>query len=232
MSSNFGFNVDDVFGNARKGRKTTRKTKKKKDSMDNMMEGSFGGSGGMGDGGFGGGLGIDSFSLAEPKIDALGFGGDFGEQIGARAGRANGKGGGFLDIIGQQQSRIAGASVTGKGRIARGRGRKSTLRSRGRTPLQRSTGTRFGEVDRKFAGNVIGNIRGAKRRIGVARKKLSEFRERRRKSKTVSTRDTPQLAFQQPALRSAERPALMENIPSALEGNSPPALEDKSRSSQ
>ena len=164
-----------------------------------MMEGSFDSGFGVG---VGGGLGIDTFSLAEPKIDALGIGSDFGEQIGSRAGLANGKQGGFLDIIGQQQARVP--SVIGRGRIARGRGRartRSTLRSRGRTPLQRSTGTRFGEVDRKFAGNVIGNIRGAKRRI-------SEFRERRRKSKTVSTRDTPQLTFTQPALRNGERPAL------------------------
>ncbi len=210
--SAFGFNVDDVFGEggfgtARKGRKTRKtKTKKKKDSMDMMMEGSFGGTG----------LGIDTFSLKEPKIDALGFGGDFGEQIGSRAGLANGKEGGFLDIIGKQQSRIAGASITGKGRIAKGRGRgRSTLRSRGRTPLQRSTGTRFGEVDREFAGNVIGNIRGAKRRFGVARKKFSAFRERRRKSKTVSTRE-------QPALRNGERPRLMD-IPVER-----PALEDRS----
>lgn len=212
--SAFGFNVDDVFGEggfgtARKGRKT-RKTKtkrKKKDSMDMMMEGSFEGTGG---------LGIDTFSLKEPKIDALGFGGDFGVQIGSRAGRANGKEGGFLDVIGKQQSRIAGASITGRGRIARGKGRgRSTLRSRGRTPLQRSTGTRFGEVDREFAGNVIGNIRGAKRRFGEARKKFSAFRERRKKSKTVSTRE-------QPALRNGERPRLMD-IPVER-----PALEDKS----
>jgi len=73
--SAFGFNVDNVFGTARKGRKTKTK-RKKNDSMDMMMEGS--------------GLGIDTFSLKEPKIDALGFGGDFGEQIGSKAGLANG----------------------------------------------------------------------------------------------------------------------------------------------
>ena len=61
--------------------------------------------------------------MAGPKINALDIGVDFGSQIGSRAGRANGKGGRCLDIIGQQQSRITGARVTGKGRIARGRGR-------------------------------------------------------------------------------------------------------------
>lgn len=204
--SAFGFNVENVFGSARKG--TKRKSKKKKDSMDNMMEGS--------------GMGIDSFSLAEPKVNALELGSDFGDQIGSRAGLSNGKGGGFLDIIGKQQ-RLPSARVTGRGRIARGKGKSRKVKSRGRvsqtqqSPLQRASGTRFGSVDDRFSSNVIGNIRGAKKRI-------SAFREKRRKSKTESTRDrpqltardTPQLAFKQPALR----------------GDIPPALEDKSRSGQ
>lgn len=190
--SAFGFDVENVFGSARKG--TKRKSKRKKDSMDMMMEGS--------------GLGIDTFSLADPNIDALGIGSDFGDVIGSRAGQANGKKGGFLDIIGQQQ-RLPSARVTGRGKIARGKvGRK--VRPRGRTPLQRSSGSKFGDVDRAFAGNVIGNIRGAKKRI-------SAFREKRRQSKTVSTRDPPQLPFNQRALTSREEPR--EEVP---------ALEDKS----
>ncbi len=185
--SSFGFDVENVFGTARKGRKKA-KSKKKKDSIDMMMDESFSGV-----------RGIDTFSLAEPKIDALGLGEDFGDVIGSRAGQANGKRGGFLDIIGQQQARAPSPAITGRGRIARGKGRK--VRPRGRTPLQRSSGSRFGEVDREFAGNVIGNIRGAKKRI-------SAFREKRRRSKTESTRDPPQLAFTTPALREPELPAL------------------------
>jgi len=152
--------------------------------------------------------GIDTFSLAEPKIDALGIGSDFGDVIGSRAGRANGKQGGFLDIIGQQQSRVRTPAITGRGKIARGRGRGvgRKVRPRGRTPLQRSSGSRFGDVDRAFAGNVIGNIRGAKKRISE-----------RRKSKTVSTEDQSQLPFNQRALT-------MDTIPE----RETPALEDKS----
>jgi len=195
MSGNFGFDVENVFGSARKG--TKRKSKRKKDSVDMMMDESLSGV-----------RGIDTFSLAEPKIDALGIGSDFGDVIGSRAGRANGKQGGFLDIIGQQQSRVRTPAITGRGKIARGRGRK--VRPRGRTPLQRSSGSRFGDVDRAFAGNVIGNIRGAKKRI-------SAFREKCRKSKTVSTEDQSQLPFNQRALT-------MDTIPE----RETPALEDKS----
>lgn len=195
MSGNFGFDVENVFGSARKV--TKRKSKRKKDSVDMMMDESLSGV-----------RGIDTFSLADPNIDALSLGSDFGSQIGSRAGQANGKGGGFLDIIGQQQ-RLPSARVTGRGRIAKGRGRSTKARPRGRTPLQRSTGTRFGDVDRQFAGNVIGNIRGAKKRI-------SAFREKRRKSKTVSTQDQSQLPFNQRALT-------MDTVE-----REQPALEDKS----
>jgi len=188
MSANFGFDVSNVFGDgsfgsARKGRKSKKgKGKKVKDDFDCLN---------CDDQGFGGGLGIDTFSLAEPNIDSLGIGADFGDVIGSRAGLSNGKSGGFLDTIGSQQVRTP--SVTGRGSIARGRGRKAGSRSKGRTPLQRSTGTRFGDVDTQFAGNVIGNIRGAKKRI-------SAFRDGRKKSKTKSTRDPPQIPFNQPEL--------------------------------
>jgi len=171
--SAFGFDVENVFGSARKG--TKRKSKKKKDSMNMMMEGSFGEMG----------LGIDTFSLETPSINPLGIGEDFGDIVGSRAGQSNGKRSGFLDIIGSQQ--VGVPSVTGRGSVARGRGKGGKAR-RGRTPLQRSSGSNFGNVDRAFAGNIIGNVRGAKKRI-------SAFREGRRKSKTKSTRDPPQLEF-------------------------------------
>ena len=198
--SAFGFDVSNVFGDggfgsARKGRKSGKKSKKVKDDFDCLN---------CDDQGFGG-LDIDTFSLAEPDIDSLGIGSDFGSQIGSRAGLSNGKSGGFLDTIGSQQVRVP--SVTGRGSVARGRGRgrKSSPRAKGRTPLQRSTGTRFGDVDREFSGNVIGNLRGAKKRI-------SAFRAGRKKSKTKSTRDTPQLPFNQPALISRqERPIAVSN---------------------
>ena len=180
--SAFGFNVDNVFGSARKG--TKRKSKRKRDSMDNMMSE---------------GLGIDTFSLADPNIDALGIGSDFGSQIGSKAGLSNGKKGGFLDIIGSQQVRVP--SVVGRGGKRKGSGKSRGRKLRATPQLSTGARTQFGKVDSEFAGNVIGNIRGAKKRI-------SAFREKRRKSKTVSTRDPPQLAFKQPALRGQNVPAL------------------------
>jgi hypothetical protein len=198
MSADFGFDVQNVFGSARKGRKG--KSKKKKDSMDMMMEGSFGGMG----------LGIDTFSLADPNIDALSLGSDFGDVVGSRAGLANGKRGGFLDIIGSAQFGIP--AVTGKGAIARGRGKGR--KTKARTPLQRSTGSRFGEVDREFAGNVIGNIRGA-------RKRISDFRAKRKRSKTKSTRDPPQLEFKERPIQARDstrpQPALPPPKPTTRE---------------
>ena len=208
--SSFGFDVGNVFGDggfgsARKGRKSKKGSKKKKDDFDCLN---------CNDQGFGN-LGIDSFSLAEPEIDALGIGGDFGSQIGSRAGKANGHGN-FLGVIGREQ--VSVPSVTGKGRIARGRsaGRGRSAK-RKRSPLQKQTGSSFGNVDKNFLGsidNVVSNVRGAKRRI-------DKFRAGR---KAKSREDPKQLVFEQPALtdrREAEPIAQRE----------PPALEDKSRGS-
>ena len=207
--SSFGFDVGNVFGDGgsgsvRKGRKKG-KGKKVKDDFDCLN---------CNDQGFGG-LGIDSFSLAEPTIDALSLGSDFGSQIGSRAGKANGHGN-FLGVIGREQ--VSVPSVTGKGRIARGRsaGRGRTAK-RKRSPLQKQTGSSFGNVDKNFLGsvdNIVSNVRGAKSRI-------DKFRARR---KSKSREDPKQLVFEQPALtdrREAEPIAQRE----------PPALEDKSRGS-
>lgn len=203
--SGFGFDVGDVFGDsgfgsARKGRKKGKK-KNIGDGFDCLN---------CDDQGFSGGLGIDTFSLKSPSVNALEIGGDFGSQIGSRAGKANGKHGGFLDVIGNQQVRVPsviGTRVGGKGK-GKGRGRK-VGRPRGsgvvrqqQSPLQRVSGTTFGSIDDRFSSNVIGNVRGAKRRI-------SEFRARRRKSKTESTQERPALPPPKPEqLRQPERPAL------------------------
>jgi len=202
MSGNFGFDVSNVFGggsfgSARKGRKSGKSAKKKKnvDALDCLNCGGLE----QEQGGFG--LGIDTFSLKDPSINALGLGSDFGDQIGVRAGQANGKRGGFLDVIGSQQLSVP--SVTGRGRIAsRGRGKGRSKTTRAKTPLQRATGTRFGNVDKEFAGNVIGNVRGA-------RKRIQAFRDKRKRSKTKSTPERPALP-PPPAqqLRQPERPAL------------------------
>ena len=204
--SGFGFDVSNVFGDGgfgsvRKGRKSggTRKKKNIGDGFDCLN---------CNDQGFSGGLGIDSFSLNTPNIDALGLGADFGDQIGSRAGKANGKRGGFLDVVGNQQVRVPsviGTRVGGRGR-ARGRkgkvGRPRSSGVRQQSPLQRASGTRFGSVDDKFSENIIGNVRGA-------RKRIADFRARRKKSKTESTQERPALPPPRPEeLRQPERPAL------------------------
>ena len=201
MSGNFGFDVSNVFGDgsfgsARKGAKKGKKGKgKKQDDFDCLN---------CNDQGFGG-LGIDSFSLAEPNIDSLGIGSDFGSQIGSRAGQANVKGG-FLGVIGREQ--VSVPSVAGRGKIARGRGRSGgALRSgkRKRSPLQKQTGSTFGSVDKDFLGsvdNIVGNVRGAKRRID----KFRAGRKAKRKDERVERPALPAPPPEQ--LRQPERPAL------------------------
>ncbi len=203
----FGFDVGDVFGeggfgSVRKGRKSGKRKSKGKgigDGFDCLN---------CDDQGFSGGLGIDTFSLKSPNVNALEIGGDFGSQIGSRAGRSNGKGGGFLDVVGNQQVRVPsviGTRVGGRGR-ARGRkgkvGRPRASGVRQQSPLQRASGTRFGSVDDKFSENIIGNVRGA-------RKRIADFRAKRKKSKTESTQERPALPPPRPEeLRQPERPAL------------------------
>jgi len=118
----FGFDPTRVFGDVRKDARKSKRKKKKRDDMSDMMAGAF--DSGMG-------LGIDTFSLATPKIDPLGLGEDFGERILRPAGQANGRGslvgeGGFLGEIGMQDSGVP--SVLGTGRRQRRIGKRTVGR--------------------------------------------------------------------------------------------------------
>ena len=130
--SAFGFDVSNVFGDggfgsARKGRKNGngkngKNGKRKPKNIGDGFDCPNCNDQGFSDQGFGG-LGDNTFS----NIDALGIGSDFSEKIGSRAGKANGKRGGFLDVIGSQQVGIP--RVTGRGRASKkGRGRSKTTR--------------------------------------------------------------------------------------------------------
>ena len=214
--SAFGFDPTTVFGDVRAGTKNKKKSRKGKDCLECMQEDS------MTDG-FG--LGIDTFSLANPEIDVLGIGENFGEVIGKKAGMSNGADGGFLNVIGNQQ--VSVPSVTGRGSVGgigsigrpRGKGRarkpKAVKGQPKQSPLQRASGTKFGSVDDRFSENIIGNVKGARRRI-------SEFRARRKGSK-VESRDPKQLEFN-PRTEARDRPRAEE--PKAL-----PAPPESSRGS-
>lgn len=213
----FGFDPMTVFGDVRKETRNGKKSRKKKDCLECMQEDS------MTDG-FG--LGIDTFSLADPNIDALGIGEGFGSNIIAPAGQANGRGslarGGFLGIVGDQALTVP--SVSGKGRVAsrKGKGvrkgRKGVATAPTQSPLQRASGTKFGTVDDKFSENIIGNVRGA-------RKRISDFRIKRKTRQQIQDepeREPRQLEGKQRAL------GFTPEEPTAIEQRTP-ALEDRSR---
>lgn len=229
----FGFDPTRVFGDSgigngkrRKKLKGKRKTKKM-DDMQSMVEESMNGFGGKRVNGadlfgkVGGGidLGIDTFSLADPSIDSLQIGSDFGERVIAPAGLSNGKGGDFLGIIGSQQVRVpsvVGGRVRPIGAVS---SKKRRARARARTPLQKQSGSEFGKVDQKFGEVLFSNIEGARTRIRNFRKgRRTKSEEELEKPMLVEmateakeTRETPQLPdlsqdvrFASP--RSATRP--------------------------
>ncbi len=193
--SSFGFDIETVFN--RRGSK--KKRSKKKNGMDSMMDVS------MKDMGLG--------------VDVLGIGGDFGERIGTPAGRANGRQGGFLDIIGMQQFQIAPIAgreptVAGARRAKRARG-KVQPRGRGTTkfdsPLTGLEGLSqgvggLGRVQRTVTGDVR-----------TIRKGIGRLREARKLTKERKTEEKRAKALKLSIRREEERrrrPALPEDIPS------------------
>ncbi|NIS94948.1 MAG: hypothetical protein GTN97_03360 [Nitrosopumilaceae archaeon] len=206
----FGFDPTTVFGDVRKDAKRQGK-KKKKDDMDEMMAGSFDNVG----------LGIDTFNLEPENIPILSIGEDFGDIIGKRAGQANGKGSlageaGFLGIIGSQQLDVP--AVAGRVRpigAVNSKKRKAKAK-RQLTPLQKTSGSRFGKVDEQFGRTLSGNISGL-------RKRISAFREGRRVQE--EEREPPQLEFKPPTPardRPPERaPPMLPPPPESPRGSLP-----------
>lgn len=185
----FGFDIDTVFGTGRRVKKTKSK---KRDDMASMMDKS-----------------MDDMGLG---IDVLGIGGDFGERIGTPAGKANGRQGGFLDIIGMQQFQIApiaGREPTVAG-AKRARRAKAKPRGRGTTkfdsPLTGLEGLSSGV---QGLGRVQSTVRGD---IGTIRKGVKRFREARKLTKQRKTEEKRRREEE----RRRKVPALPESVPSPI----------------
>ncbi len=185
--SSFGFDVENVFGGGGIGNGRFRKKgKKKMDDMEDMLMGS---------------LGED-------------FG--FGERILRPAGRANGRGEGFLDIIGMQQfgiPQIAGRepTVAGARRAKRAKVARVTGRRQPRQPRQPQTfgaiagleglGTGIDVLQARTRRTALRDIqpirRGiqkfkAKREAKQTRKRVAEF-TREREEEEQPSRQPPAL---------------------------------------
>lgn len=155
MSSAFGFDPETVFGNDRKKKKN-----------------------GIGVSVFGQVDGIPTFRTEDPMIDVFGLGEDFGERVVRPAGRANGREGGFLGIIGMQQVRIP--------RIV---GREPTVA--GARRAKKARGKRPPRVSPSFFGleeTLFGTEKAVGRDVKVARKvigkKIKKFKARREAKET------------------------------------------------
>ncbi len=155
MSSAFGFDPETVFGNDRKKKKN-----------------------GVGVSVFGKVDGIPTFRTEDPMIDVFGLGEDFGERVVRPAGRANGREGGFLGIIGMQQVRIP--------RIV---GREPTVA--GARRAKKARGKRPPRVSPSFFGleeTLFGTEKAVGRDVKVARKvigkKIKKFKARREAKET------------------------------------------------
>lgn len=201
MSASFGFDVGTVFNN--RGRK---KKSKKKNGMDSMMD-----------------VSTQDMGLG---IDVLGIGGDFGERIGRPAGLANGKQGGFLDIIGMQQFQIAPIAgreptVAGARRAARKGKRKP--RGRGTTKFDAPlTGLEGLSEGIGGLGRVQATVRGDVRTIRKGISRLREARQRTKQRKAEEKRRREES-------RRRRVPALTEQPTQARQATERPALRNGSR---
>jgi len=147
MSGAFGFDPETVFGD---------NGKKKKNGVGASV--------------FGRPNGIPTFRTEDPMLDVLGLGEDFGERIVRRAGKANGKEGGFLGIIGMQQfgiPQIAGREPT----VA---GAKRARKAKGKRRPKVATGF-FGLEETLF-----GTERAVSKDVERAGKAVKRFREKRK----------------------------------------------------
>jgi len=130
----FGFDVESIFGGGGIGNGRIKKKRKKMDDMEDMLMGSLG----------------DDFG--------------FGERVLRPAGRANGRGGGFLDIVGMQQfgiPQIAGREPTVAG-----------ARRAKRAKVARVTGRRQPRREQSFG--AIAGIEGLGRGLDVFGTRVSE----------------------------------------------------------
>lgn len=195
MSSAFGFDVETVFGGGGVGNgRFKKKGKKRMDDMEGMLMGSLG----------------DDFG--------------FGERVLRPAGRANGKGGGFLDIVGMQQfgiPQIAGREPTPSGarrakraKVARVTGRKQ----RQPTMREQSFGAIAGIEGLGKGLDVFGTrvSETARRDIEPIRKGVTRFREKRKaKGEAKETKEKVE--------------EFTKDRPRRVEGRQPPALPDFSQ---
>lgn len=187
----FGFDPESVFGGSGLGNGRFKKKKsKKKDDMGSMMDES------MQDLGFG--------------FNVLEIGGDFGERVVRPAGRANGRQGGFLDIVGMQQLGIP--QIAGREPTVAGARRAKKAKRKGRkvdTPLTglEGFGRGVGSLER-----VSTTVRGD---VGRARKGIKRFREARKLTKQRKAEEKRRRQEERrrrvPALPEIERPVTLES---------------------
>ncbi len=188
----FGFDVENVFGGGGIGNgRFKKKGKKKMDDMEGMLMGSLG----------------DDFG--------------FGERVLRPAGRANGRGGGFLDIVGMQQfgiPQIAGRepTVAGARRAKRARVAKVTGR---RQPRQPQTFGAIAGLEGLGRGVDVFQARVSRtalRDIQPIRKGVERFRARRKaKGEAKETKEKVE--------------EFTRDRPRRVEGREPPALPDFSQ---
>jgi len=185
----FGFDVENVFGGGGIGNgRIKKKGKKKMDDMEGMLMGSLG----------------DDFG--------------FGERVLRPAGRANGRGGGFLDIVGMQQfgiPQIAGREPTPSG-----------ARRAKRARVARATGRRQPQREQSFG--AIAGIEGLGRGLDVFGARVSQTVRRDvepRVRRFVSRRKAKGEAKE----TKEKVQEFTRDRPRRVEGSQPPALPDFSQ---
>ena len=189
----FGFDVENVFGGGGIGNGRIRKKgkKKKMDDMEGMLMGSLG----------------DDFG--------------FGERVLRPAGRANGRGGGFLDIVGMQQfgiPQIAGREPTPSGARRAKRAKVARVTGRRQPQREQSFGAIAGIEGLGRGLDVFGTrvSETARRDIEPIRKGVTRFREKRKaKGEAKETKEKVE--------------EFTKERPRRVEGSQPPALPDFSQ---
>jgi len=180
----FGFDVESVFGGGGIGNgRFKKKGKKKMDDMEGMLMGSLG----------------DDFG--------------FGERVLRPAGRANGRGGGFLDIVGMQQfgipqiagrePTVAGARRAKRAKVAKVTGRRQPQREQsfGAIAGIEGLGRGLDVFGARVSGTIRSDVEPRVRRFVSKRKAKGEAKETkerveeftRERPRRVEARETPAL---------------------------------------
>jgi len=188
----FGFDVENVFGGGGIGNgRFKKKGKKRMDDMEGMLMGSLG----------------DDFG--------------FGERVLRPAGRANGRGGGFLDIVGMQQfgiPQIAGREPTVAGARRAKRAKVARVTGRRQPAREQSFGAIAGIEGLGRGLDVFGTrvSETARRDIEPIRKGVQKFRAKRKaKGEAKETKEKVE--------------EFTRDRPRRVEGSQPPALPDFSQ---